>query len=75
VSEIKKTKRFGVVFEGHPPKSVRIPRLPVCKGSHAARKGQPGNEIYHVVDIKGNLAFYMPERKATYQKEAESGYP
>lgn len=72
VREIKKTKRFGLLFEGHLPESVRLPRLPVRKGTHVAKKGQLGNEIFQVTEVKGKTAICTPESKAACGEESES---
>lgn len=72
IREIKKTKRFGLVFEGHIPESLRLPLLPVCKGSHVAKKGQSGKQIFRVVDSDGKSAICTPEGKTPCDKQSES---
>ena len=72
VREIKKTKRFGLVFEGHLPESVRLPGLPIHIGSHVAKRGQAGNVIFQVTSIKGKKATCKPIVKDEYGKEPES---
>jgi adenine-specific DNA-methyltransferase len=38
VKALKKTKKFGLVFEEHLPETVRLPRLPVKPGELVAFK-------------------------------------
>ncbi|MDX2252176.1 MAG: hypothetical protein NW202_07815 [Nitrospira sp.] len=33
IKALKKTKKFGLVFEEHLPETVRLPRLPVREGN------------------------------------------
>jgi len=72
VHEIKKTKRFGLVFESHLPESLRLPRLPVHKGCHVARKGESSKEILQVVDIKGKAAICMHESQTASDRATET---
>jgi adenine-specific DNA-methyltransferase len=43
VRELKKTKKFGLVFEEHLPETVRLPNLPVKVGDLVAKKRESGN--------------------------------
>jgi len=56
VRELKKSKRFGLVFEEHLPESVRLPHVPIRKGCHVTRKTESGNRILEVVEVKGKTA-------------------
>ena len=42
VRELKKNKKFGLVFEEHLPETVRLPKLPVKEGELVARKREAG---------------------------------
>lgn len=65
VRELKKTKKFGLVFEEHLPETVRLPNLPVKVGELVAKKQDTGNELWRVKSIK--------KRTATLEKPLE-GY-
>jgi adenine-specific DNA-methyltransferase len=42
VKALKKTKKFGLVFEEHLPETVRLPGLPVREGELVALKRESG---------------------------------
>lgn len=48
VKALKKTKKFGLVFEEHLPETVRLPLLPVRVGELVALKRESGNELWRV---------------------------
>ena len=56
VKTLKKTKRFGLVFEEHLPETVRLPRLPIKPGELVALKREAGNELWRVKSIKKDIA-------------------
>src|ERR1044072_230493 len=56
VRELKKTKKFGLVFEEHLPETVRLPKLPVKEGELVAKKRQSGNELWRVKSIRSSIA-------------------
>jgi adenine-specific DNA-methyltransferase len=56
VKALKKTKKFGLVFEEHLPETVRLPRLPVKPGDLVALKRESGNQLWRVKSIKKNVA-------------------
>ncbi len=56
VREIKKTKKFGLVFEEHLPETVRLPGLKVRAGELVARKRNPGNDIWRVTSVRRGVA-------------------
>lgn len=56
VKTLKKSKKFGLVFEEHLPETVRLPRLPVKPGDLVALKREPGNELWRVKSIKKMIA-------------------
>ncbi len=45
--ELKKNKKFGLVFEEHLPETVRLPKLPVKEGELVAKKCESGNELLY----------------------------
>lgn len=56
VKAIKRTKKFGLVFEEHLPETVRLPHLPLRIGELVALKRETGNALWRVVKIqKGNV--------------------
>jgi len=66
VKALKKTKRFGLVFEEHLPETVRLPRLPVKPGELVALKVESGNRPWRVKSIN--------KRTAICERAVE-GYP
>lgn len=56
VKALKKTKKFGLVFEEHLPETVRLPRLPVKPGELVALKRESGNQLWRVKTIHKNIA-------------------
>ena len=56
VKALKKTKKFGLVFEEHLPETVRLPKLPVKPGEVVALKRESGNQIWRVKSIHKNVA-------------------
>lgn len=51
VKILKKTKKFGLVFEEHLPETVRLPLLPIRPGELVALKREPGNRLWRVKGI------------------------
>lgn len=66
VKALKKTKKFGLVFEEHLPETVRLPKLPVKEGELVAKKRESGNELWRVKSIRKGIA--------TLERAVE-GYP
>lgn len=66
VRELKKNKKFGLVFEEHLPETVRLPKLPVKEGELVAKKRETGNALWRVKTILKGVA--------TLEKAIE-GYP
>jgi len=56
VRELKKNKKFGLVFEEHLPETVRLPKLPVKEGELVAKKRLSGNELWRVRSIRKGIA-------------------
>lgn len=56
VKALKKTKKFGLVFEEHLPETVRLPRLVVKLGELVAIKRESGNQLWRVKSIHKNVA-------------------
>ena len=66
VRELKKNKKFGLVFEEHLPETVRLPKLLVKEGELVAKKRESGNELWRVKSIRKGIA--------TLERAVE-GYP
>ena len=66
VKALKKTKKFGLVFEEHLPETLRLPRLPVNVGELVAVKRESGNNLWRVKGIDKKTATCDP---------AVAGYP
>lgn len=56
VKALKKTKKFGLVFEEHLPETIRLPHLPVKPGNLVALKCESGNHLWRVRSIKKSIA-------------------
>ncbi len=56
VKALKKTKRFGLVFEEHLPETVRLPKLPVKVGELVGLKKESGNALWRVKGIHKGVA-------------------
>ncbi|MGH8605159.1 MAG: DNA methyltransferase, partial [Gammaproteobacteria bacterium] len=56
VRTLKKTKKFGLVFEEHLPETVRLPRLPVRVGELVALKRESRNQVWRVKSIQKGIA-------------------
>ena len=56
VKALKKTKKFGLVFEEHLPETVRLPKMPVKPGEVVALKRESGNQLWRVKTIHKNVA-------------------
>lgn len=56
VRELKKNKKFGLVFEEHLPETVRLPNLVVKVGELVAKKRESGNELWRVKSIRKGIA-------------------
>jgi len=55
VKALKKTKKFGLVFEEHLPETVRLPKLPVKPGELVALKRESGNQLWRVKSIEKSV--------------------
>jgi adenine-specific DNA-methyltransferase len=66
VRELKRNKKFGLVFEEHLPETVRLPKLPIKLGELVAKKREAGNELWRVKSIRKGIA--------TLERAVE-GYP
>ena len=56
VKALKRTKKFGLVFEEHLPETVRLPRLPIREGDLVALKRETGNQLWRVRYIHNDMA-------------------
>lgn len=61
VKELKKTKKFGLVFEEHLPETVRLPALEVKEGELVAKKRESGNELWRVRSVAKGVATLAKE--------------
>jgi len=66
VKALKRTKKFGLVFEEHLPETVRLPNLPIVEGELVALKREPGNQLWRVKTLQG---------KVVTCERAVEGYP
>lgn len=56
VKALKRTKKFGLVFEEHLPETVRLPKMPVKPGELVALKREGGNERWRVKSLRKDVA-------------------
>src|SRR4026209_1382500 len=61
VKALKKTKKFGLVFEEHLPETVRLPGLPVREGELGALKRESGNQLWRVKGLRKDVAICEKE--------------
>ena len=55
VKALKRTKKFGLVFEEHLPETVRLPDLPIIEGELVALRREPGNQLWRVKSVHGDV--------------------
>lgn len=60
VKALKKTKKFGLVFEEHLPETLRLPRLPVKPGELVADKSETGKQLWRVKSMQKGIAVCDP---------------
>src|SRR5689334_3932484 len=67
VRELKRLKKFGLLFEEHLPETVRLWDMPVVPGELVAKKGGHGNQIWRVAEVRSGAATITsvaePDRK------------
>jgi adenine-specific DNA-methyltransferase len=56
VKVLKKTKKFGLVFEEHLPETVRLPGLQIKPGDLVALKREFGDQLWRVKSVHKNIA-------------------
>ncbi|MGA2731668.1 MAG: DNA methyltransferase [Syntrophobacteraceae bacterium] len=56
VKALKKTKKFGLVFEEHLPEMVRLPHSPIREGEVVALKNEMGNRLWRVKRVQRSEA-------------------
>jgi adenine-specific DNA-methyltransferase len=56
VRQLKKKKKFGLVFEEHLPETVRLPRLAIRVGELVGVKREAGNQLWRVMSIGKKVA-------------------
>ncbi|WP_026491447.1 site-specific DNA-methyltransferase [Butyrivibrio sp. XPD2002] len=56
INRLSKTKKFGLVFEGHLPECTPLYDIPVKKGAVVAKKAGAVSEMYEVSSIKDGIA-------------------
>src|SRR6266436_7931273 len=56
IRELKKQKRFGLVFEEHLPEMLRLPKAKIRLGNLVAHRDAPGSELWRVIGINGKKA-------------------
>jgi adenine-specific DNA-methyltransferase len=56
VRELKKQKRFGLVFEEHLPEMLRLPKAKIRLGNLVAHRDAAGSEVWRVIGINGKKA-------------------
>lgn len=86
IAKLKKTKKFGLVFEEHLPEQTILPEVPIRIGSKVALKKVGLGEIYEVtsfnennevicVDSTNNTRVFKPSDLATVAEFGTPIYP
>ena len=53
IKELKKRKRFSLVFEEHLPEMLRLPKAKIRLGNLVAHRDAPGSEVWRVIGTNG----------------------
>jgi adenine-specific DNA-methyltransferase len=61
VAELKKARRFGLVFEGHLPETMVLPGLPVNPGARVQKKGEMGTFYKVTASVNAKKVTIVPE--------------
>jgi adenine-specific DNA-methyltransferase len=56
VRELKKNKKFGLVFEEHLPETVRLPNLQIKQRELVAKMRESDNALWRVKSIRKGIA-------------------
>src|SRR6185369_14308976 len=60
VKALKRTKKFGLVFEEHLPETLRLPHLSIRPGELVARRNEAGNKLWRVKELHKDIAVCDP---------------
>ncbi len=76
IKELKRQKRFGLVFEEHLPEMLRLPKAKIRLGNLVAHRNAPGNEVWRVIGINGKKAkCRQPVTPGKYDQEIIKEFP
>lgn len=76
IRELKKQKRFGLVFEEHLPEMLRLPKAKIRLGSLVALRDASGNDVWRVVGINGKKAkCRQPVTLGKYDRQLVQQFP
>lgn len=76
IKELKKQKRFGLVFEEHLPEMLRLPKAKIRLGNLVAHRDAPGSEVWRVIGINGKKAkCRQPVTPGKYDQEIIKEFP
>jgi adenine-specific DNA-methyltransferase len=76
IKELKKQKRFGLVFEEHLPEMLRLPKATIRLGNLVAHRDAPGSEVWRVIGINGKKAkCRQPLTTGKYDQEIVKEFP
>jgi len=76
VRELKKHKRFGLVFEEHLPEMLRLPKAVIRVGNVVAHRNSSGSEVWRVLEITGKKAkCRQPLNPTKYDQEVLKDFP
>jgi adenine-specific DNA-methyltransferase len=53
IKELKKRKRFGLIFEEHLPERLRLPKAKIRLGNLVAPRDAPGSQVWRVIGLTG----------------------
>jgi adenine-specific DNA-methyltransferase len=76
IKELKKQKRFGLVFEEHLPEMLRLPKAKIRLGNLVAHRDAPGSEVWRVIGINSKKAkCRQPVTPGKYDQEIIKEFP
>lgn len=76
IRELKKQKRFGLVFEEHLPEMLRLRKAKIRLGNLVAHRDALGNDVWRVVGLNGKKAkCRQPVTPGKYDAEVITEFP
>ena len=74
VRELKKHKRFGLVFEEHLPEMLRLPKAVIRVGNVVAHRNSSGSEVWRVLEITGKKEMPAASKSDEVRPRSAEGF-